>query len=221
MEIIRLTDYIINKIYKIDNKTMLVNRDNWEIWKKIKDSWYLEKEVKRKDYQEYIKSSLLMKEKELVEFQLFNFSKVLILTQDEITKEEDRLQAKEDKEALERKSEDEKHQQEDQERGKLNNLIYQVKKELEVLDIKSLSPKEVKLYKVYFQNVLSNLRTKEIRDTKTTIEVNKNNRLDVYKTEIDKYIKDGKFQSINRLCKDLNINRATFYNLKLNEYIKI
>jgi len=221
MKITRLTDRIINKIYKIDNKTMLVNRDNWEIWKKIKDSWYLEKEVKRKDYQEYIKSSLLMKEKELVEFQLFNFSKVLILTQDEITKEEDRLQAKEDKESLERKSEDEKHQQEAQERGKLNNLIYQLKQELEALDIKSLSPEEVKLYKVYFQNVLSNLRTKEIKDTKTTIEVNKINRLELYKIEIDKYIKEGRFQSINRLCKDLNINRATFYNLKLNEYIKI
>jgi len=220
MEITRLTDYIINKIYKVNDSTLLVNVDGWEIWKKVKGSWQIKEEVMRKDYQEYIKASLMLREKELVEFELYEGPRVFLLTKEEIQGQEKKLRSQEEKKAEVRRLEADRLHQEQQERDELSSLVYEVRRELEGLKVKDIAPEELRQYRAYMQNILENLKNGEIKDTKTTRKVRKDSRLELYEDEIDNYMKSGKYRSINQLCKDLKINRTTFYNLKLNEYIK-
>ena len=212
MEITRLTDSIINKIYRVDAATLLVDRDNWEIWKKVKGNWHLKEEVKRKDYLDYIKNSLLEKQKELVEFGKYG---IYLLTQDEIEAQEIKL---EKKETAEQKAAELLHQ-EDREREELRGLITKLRKELEGLRVDNIASEDIKKHKAYILSIIDNLKSGDIKDTKTTREVNKNNRLELYKKEIHNYVKTGQYTSINKLCKDLKINRKTLYNLKLNDYI--
>ncbi len=222
MEISLLTDCYYNQIYEVNTKNILVNRDigKWEIWEKYRDSWRFKKAVMRKEYKEYIKNSLLLKEKELVEFELYDEIKVYLLTQEEVAAKKKKLEAQEAKEKRVREEEESRVRQERQEREELSSLAYKVRRELEKLKIETMTSEEVKQYKAYMQNILENLKRGEIKDTKTTRKLKKNSRLELYKNEIDKYLKKGKYTSINKLCKDLKINRATFYNLKLNEYIE-
>jgi hypothetical protein len=212
MEITRLTDSIINKIYRADAVTLLVDRDNWEIWKKVKGNWHLKEEVKRKDYLEYIKTSLLEKQKELVEFEGYG---IYLLTQEEIEVQEVKLEKKEKA----KREEVEKLRKIEQERGELKSLITKLRRELEGLKLDNIAPEDIKKHNTYIVNIIENLKSGDIKDTKTTREVNKNNRLELYKKEIHNYIKIGQYTSINQLCKDLKINRKTLYNLKLNDYI--
>lgn len=208
MKISYIRDNDNGEFYKINRNTILIRWESWEIWKgDNKKGWNKWEEVKRKECQKYIKTANRERVKELIEVG----NQAYFTTLEEAEKIKRKILEENQKKAHE-------EEQEQEERQGLKGNIRDLISHLEGIEVNSLSLNEIKRHRAYIDIVLSNFKG-EIKDTKTTKEINKRERVEGYKANIKEYIEGGNFTSINRLCKDLKINRKTLYNLKLNEYI--
>lgn len=91
---------------------------------------------------------------------------------------------------------------------------------LEGIDLSQIGLKDIKQYNLYLLNIVEKVKKNNIKDITTTKQIKKNTIIAMYKNKIHNYMSEGKFFSINQMCKDLKINRKSFYNYKLNEYLK-
>lgn len=108
----------------------------------------------------------------------------------------------------------------DNAKSELYKTIRTLSKTLDNIDLSEVDLKEIEQYNLYLLNVIRKVKENNLKDVSTTKQINKSTTIALYKKIIYNYISEGNFFSINQMCKDLGINRKSFYNYKLNEYLK-
>lgn len=208
-----------NEIYQISKTQLIIRDDKFKLYQLVKGSYEFQGDVLKKNYKE-IKASNRKRLCYLVEFERKDKTIIKLVHTDDLDKEEKKQQKAESKYLL-------KVEKEEMEKEILNKAKIDFRKSiralygaLEAIDLSEMDLKEIEQYDLYLLNIIKKVKTKNIKDISTTKQINKGITISLYKNKIYNYVTEGKFFSINQMCKDLKINRKSFYNYKLNEYLE-
>lgn len=219
MKIVIKYDDMDNEIYQISKTQLIIRDDKFKLYQLVKGSYEFQGDVLKKNYKE-IKASNRKRLCYLVEFQRKDKTIIKLIHTDDLDKEEKKQQKAESKYLL-------KVEKEEMEKEILNKAKIDFRKSiralygaLEAIDLSEMDLKEIEQYDLYLLNIIKKVKTKNIKDISTTKQINKGITISLYKNKIYNYVTEGKFFSINQMCKDLGINRKSFYNYKLKEYLE-
>lgn len=219
MEVSIKYDDMDNEIYQISKTQLVIKDEQFKLYQFINGSYEFQKDVLKKDYKK-IKKKNRKKVHYLVEFDRKDKIVIKLVHRDNLEKEEKIQQAAEDKYLLKLKKEEEKRKTIEDAKVDLKKNIRILNQTLEDIDLYAISLEEIEKYNLYLLNIIKKVEKKDIKDISTTKQINKNIKISMYKNNIHNYVLENKFFSINQMCKDLDINRKSFYNYKLNEYLK-
>jgi len=218
MEISIKYDDMDNEIYQISKTQLVIKDEQFKLYKFINGSYEFQKDVLKKDYKK-IKKKNRKKVHYLVEFDRKDKIVIKLVHRDNLEKEEKIQQAAEDKYLLKLKKEEEKRKTIEDAKVDLKKNIRILNQTLEDIDLYAISLEEIEKYNLYLLNIIKKVEKKDIKDISTTKQINKIVKISMYKNNIHNYVLENKFFSINQMCKDLEINRKSFYNYNLNEYL--
>lgn len=214
------------KAYKLDDESYLtdfeLNEDGFiHIFKKINDKSKVIR-AKKSEYKKYFRRKTFLKML-VLKIQLVEDAYVskyfFVLAEEENIYDEKikKMNEKIENEILKTK---ELNDLKINVRGKINKI----RTKLDNLDIEEID--NLNNLDDFLKNILENIENRDFNlITKTdkifkAMEEKKQNKIKLLKEQIDLILLDEKNISVVDLCKKLNVNRKTFYNLKLNEYIK-
>lgn len=219
MKVVIKYDDMDNEIYQISKTQLIIRDDKFKLYQLVKGSYEFQGDVLKKNYKE-IKASNRKRLCYLVEFQRKDKTIIKLIHTDDLDKEEKKQQKAESKYLL-------KVEKEEIEKEILNKAKIDFRKSiralygaLEAIDLSEMDLKEIEQYDLYLLNIIKKVKTKNIKDISTTKQIKRDETIELYKNKIYNYMTEGKFFSINQMCKDLKINRKSFYNYKLNEYLE-
>ena len=218
MEISIKYDDMDNEIYQISKTQLVIKDEQFKLYKFINGSYEFQKDVLKKDYKK-IKKKNRKKVHYLVEFDRKDKIVIKLVHRDNLEKEEKIQQAAEDKYLLKLEKEEEKRKAIEDAKVALKKNIRILNQTLEDIDLYAISLEEIEKYNLYLLNIIKKVEKKDIKDISTTKQINKIVKISMYKNNIHNYVLENKFFSINQMCKDLEINRKSFYNYNLNEYL--
>ena len=208
-----------NELYQVSKSELIAKDEKFKLYQLVKGSYEFKGEVLRKDYKG-IKEKTRKKGHYLVRFEREDKAVVKLIHQDDLDKEEEKQQKEENKYLLKSKDKEEKQEIINKAKIEFNKNIRTLNKTLVNLDISNMDLEKLEQYNIYLLSIIEKVETGNLKDISTTKQINKKSKIALYKNNIYNYIMANKFTSINLLCKDLNINRRTLYNYKLDEYIK-
>lgn len=218
------------KAYKLDDNSYLTDfeKDNLVyIFKKINTKTVV-KQVKKSDYSKYFKRKtfipLVVLQVELSE-NSYTSDYYFVLAEN-INSYDEKL-----------KKLNEKLENERLENDKNQSLILEINKNKSVLinSLKNFNPEnieksELENFNLFLINILGKIEDKEFnQEINTNIQIDKTiegiqnkkkNKILELKKQIDLILSVKSKINITQLCEELKINRKTFYNLNLSEYIQ-
>lgn len=219
MEITIIYDDMDNEIYEI-SKTQLVVRDEiFKLYQLVEGNYEFRRQILKKDYKD-IKKSNRKRMHYLIRFEREDKTIIKLIHRDDLKTEEMKQQKAEDKYLLQLKNQEEQQQVVNNAKAELTKTIRTLKETLVNIDSSDMNLEEVEQYNIYLLNIIGKIQTNNLKDISTTKQINKKSKIIMCKNKIHNYMVEGNFSSINQLCKDLKISRKSFYNYKLNEYLK-
>lgn len=218
------------KAYKLDDNSYLTDfeKDNLVyIFKKINTKTVV-KQVKKSDYSKYFKRKTFIPSVVLqVELSENSYtSDYYFVLAENINSYDEKL-----------KKLNEKLENERLENDKNQSLILEINKNKSVLinSLKNFNPEnieksELENFNLFLINILGKIEDKEFnQEINTNIQIDKTiegiqnkkkNKILELKKQIDLILSVKSKINITQLCEELKINRKTFYNLNLSEYIQ-
>lgn len=218
------------KAYKLDDNSYLTDfeKDNLVyIFKKINIKTVV-KQVKKSDYSKYFKRKTFIPSVVLqVELSENSYtSDYYFVLAENINSYDEKL-----------KKLNEKLENERLENDKNQSLILEINKNKSVLinSLKNFNPEnieksELENFNLFLTNILGKIEDKEFnQEINTNIQIDKTiegiqnkkkNKILELKKQIDLILSIKSKINITQLCEELKINRKTFYNLNLSEYIQ-
>lgn len=212
-------DDMDNEIYEISKTQLVIRDEKFKLYQLISGSYEFQKEVLKKDYKE-IKANNRKRLCCLVEFDRKDKIVIKLVHRDDLKKEEEEQQKIEDKYLLKLKKQENKEIAINNAKSELRKTIRILEKNLENIKMSEIDLKEIDQFNTYLLNVGKKIKIHDLKDITTTKQINKKTTITLYKNKIHKYVLNGNYFSINQMCKDLKISRKSFYNYKLNEYLK-
>lgn len=218
------------RAYKLDNGSYLTDfeKDNFVyIFKKI-NSKTIVTQVKKNEYSKYFKRKtfipMVVLQVELIEKSYVSeYYFVLAETTNSYDKELEKINKQLENRTIEK--------------NKKNNLFFEINnnkkkllEEFQSLDIETLEKIELEKFNLFLINTIEKIDNKnfnqeinnynQIDKTIEGIKKKKEKKILQLKNHIDLILLNESKINITQLCKELKINRKTFYNLELNQYFE-
>jgi hypothetical protein len=218
------------RAYKLDNGSYLTDfeKDNFVyIFKKI-NSKTIVTQVKKNEYSKYFKRKtfipMVVLQVELIEKSYVSeYYFVLAETTNSYDKELEKINKQLENRTIEKNKKDNLF-------FEINNNKKKLLEKFQSLDIETLEKIELEKFNLFLINTIEKIDNKnfnqeinnytQIDKTIEGIKKKKEKKILQLKNHIDLILLNESKINITQLCKELKINRKTFYNLELNQYFE-